>query len=624
MNTSSEPQGLHRHLGMLDIFCISAGAMISSGLFILPGIAFGLTGPAMALAYLIAGILTIPALLSKAELATAMPRAGGVYFYIDRSMGAAMGTLGGLAAWFSLSFKSAFALIGMGAFIALLFPGLSDFELRIAAATCCLFFVMVNLLGAKHAGRLQIVMVLGLLMVLLVYVFAGVEHINTSRFTPFQTNGFEGLMTAVGLVFVSFGGLTKVASVAEEVRDPGRNLVPGMGLAFVVVLAFYVAVTLVTIGIVDGQTLSETLTPINLGAAVSMGTTGVIMVTIAAILAFISTANAGIMAASRVPMAMSRDLLLPPQFDRVHARRRTPTMAILMTGGSMVAVILALDLEGLIKTASTLKLLLFGLANLAVIAMRESRLQNYRPTFKSPLYPWVQIVGILASIVLIVAMGQQQVILATVFAVASFVWYAIYGRRSRLDKTSALTHILERISGRDQTRGTLSAELSEIVRQRDGINEDRFDRLVAVSPVLDLKKSCTLEEFYTKAAEQITDRLGLSHQEFIDGLSERENSTTVSPTTAITHTIIGGENRFEMLIVRCRNGVYFSEDAPAVKTIFVLLSSRDEDDFHRHVVNIAQVSKQPRFQRRWRRAKSEDDLRDILILADRTRDDGHQ
>ena len=72
MTQPSDSPGLHRHLGLMDIFCISAGAMISSGLFILPGIAFGLTGPAMCLAYFIAGLLTIPALLSKAELATAM------------------------------------------------------------------------------------------------------------------------------------------------------------------------------------------------------------------------------------------------------------------------------------------------------------------------------------------------------------------------------------------------------------------------------------------------------------------------------------------------------------------------------------------------------------------------
>ena len=621
MTQSNSPE-LHRHLGLLDIFCISSGAMISSGLFILPGIAFGLTGPSMALAYFIAGVLTIPALLSKAELATAMPRAGGVYFYIDRSMGAAMGTVGGLAGWFSLSFKSAFALIGMGAFIALLLPGLSDFELRLAAAACCIFFVVVNLLGAKHAGRMQIVMVLGLLVVLVIYIFAGVSHVNMNNYTPFQTGGFEGLMTAIGLVFVSFGGLTKVASVAEEVQNPGRNLVLGMGIAFVVVLAFYVAVTLVTIGLVDGPALSETLTPINLGAEVSMGTAGVVMVTVAAILAFISTANAGILAASRVPMAMSRDALLPQQFDHVHETRGTPTLAVLFTGASMVAVILLLDLEGLVKTASTLKLLLFGLVNVAVIMMRESRLQNYRPSFKSPLYPWVQLIGILASIVLIAAMGTLQIVLASTFVLISLGWYFVYGRRAQSERISALVHVVERIAGRDLSSGTLNSELSEIVRERDGIGEDRFDRLAHTCPVLDIEGPCQLEEFVSMAAEELAERLGLSQQNFVEQILERERdtSTALSATVAIPHAVIEGENRFEMLVARCRKGVYFSEEAPAVKTIFVLLGSPDERNFHlQALMAIAQIAQMSDFEQQWQRATSESDLRDILLLSDRSR-----
>ena len=624
MTQSNETPGLHRHLGLMDIFCLSTGAMISSGLFILPGIAFGITGPAMCLAYLIAGVLTIPALLSKAELATAMPRSGGVFFYIDRSMGSAMGTLGGLASWFSLSFKSAFALMGMGAFIALLFPNLTEMELRYAAAGCCLFFVGVNILGAKHAGRSQIVMVAGLVVVLVIYIFTGIGHIDTARYTPFHTGGIDGLMIAVGLVFVSFGGLTKVVSVAEEVKNPERNLVLGMGLSFVIVLAFYVVVTLVTVGLVEPSELTGTLTPINLGAKVSMGTTGVIIVSVAAILAFISTANAGILAASRVPMAMSRDRLLPAQFDRVHPRRRTPTLAVLVTGGYMVAVILALDLEGLVKTASTLKLLLFGMVNVAVIAMRESRIQNYRPSFKSPFYPWVQIVGILASAVLIAAMGQKQILLASAFIGVSLIWYAIYGRRAKAARSSALVHVVERIAGRDLTCGTLSAELRQIVRERDGIGEDRFDSMVRVCPVLDLEDSCTLDELFSLTADALADRVGLTHDKLVEILSDREHETPTAliPSVAAPHAIIDGETRFEMLIARSKAGIRFCDDAPEVKTIFVLVGTPDERNFHLHaLMSIAQMAEQPAFEDQWRTAKSERDLRDILLLADRTRHD---
>ena len=620
--TTSQSSTLHRQLGLLDVFCISSGAMISSGLFILPGVAFGLTGPSMCLAYLLAGILTIPALLSKAELATAMPKAGGVYFFIDRSMGPAMGTVGGLAGWFSLSFKSAFALIGMGAFIALLFPELSDFQLRLAAAGCCILFMGLNLFGAKHAGRMQIIMVMGLLVVLTVYVIAGVSHVEVSHFKPFQTGGTEGLMMAIGLVFVSFGGLTKVASVAEEVENPGRNLVFGMLLAFVVVVSFYVAVTVVTIGLVDGAALSETLVPLNLGAKVSMGAAGVAMVTVAAILAFISTANAGIMAASRVPMAMSRDSLLSRKFDHIHEHRGTPTLAILVTGGCMVAIIMLLDLEGLVKTASTLKLLLFILVNVSVIMMRESKIQNYRPSFKSPLYPWVQIFGILASLVLIAAMGLTQFVLASTFVLGSLGWYAFYGRRTRLKRTSALLHIIERMSGRDPECTKLGSELSDIVRERDGIEEDCFDRLVDTCAVVDIEGPCTLEEFFNKTSKQLAVTLGMSPEELVNSYRQREqeNSSIISQTIAIPHIIIDEEKRFEMVIARCKEGIHFSDKTPAIETVFMLASSPDERNFHlQALMAIAQIAQQTKFREQWLNANSGRDLRDILHLAHRVR-----
>ena len=130
-------QKLKKELGLLDIFCIASGAMISSGLFILPGIASAKTGPSLFLSYIIASLLALPALLSKAELATAMPKAGGDYFFITRSMGPSIGTIGGVASWFSLSLKSAFALVGMGAYAALII----NIPIRIVAVLLCLFFV---------------------------------------------------------------------------------------------------------------------------------------------------------------------------------------------------------------------------------------------------------------------------------------------------------------------------------------------------------------------------------------------------------------------------------------------------------------------------------------------------
>jgi amino acid transporter len=119
---SGKHRRLSKELGLLDVYAISTGAMFSSGFFLLPGVAAAGTGPSVILAYLLAGIFILPAMLSVAELSTAMPRAGGAYYFLDRSLGPLVGTVGGLGAWFGLVLKSAFALVGMGAYLALVAP----------------------------------------------------------------------------------------------------------------------------------------------------------------------------------------------------------------------------------------------------------------------------------------------------------------------------------------------------------------------------------------------------------------------------------------------------------------------------------------------------------------------
>ena len=108
---------LTRQLGLLDVFAICTGAMISSGLFVLPGLAASKAGPAVVLVYPLSGLLLLPSLFSKAELATAMPRAGGTYFFISRSLGSMFGTIDGVGVWLTLVLKSSIAMVGLGAYL---------------------------------------------------------------------------------------------------------------------------------------------------------------------------------------------------------------------------------------------------------------------------------------------------------------------------------------------------------------------------------------------------------------------------------------------------------------------------------------------------------------------------
>ena len=202
-------QKLNKELGLLDIFAISTGAMFSSGFFLLPGIASQHTGPSVILAYLVAGFLIMPAMFSMAEISTAIPRSGGAYFFLDRSLGPLMGTIGGLGTYFALLFKTAFAIIGIGAYAAIFW----DIPIKTVAVSATMVFMFFNLTGAKSTSRLQNFLVLFLLIILGLFIFNGIYKIfftdglyspkNNTNFTPFFTNGFEGVITTAGFVFVS-------------------------------------------------------------------------------------------------------------------------------------------------------------------------------------------------------------------------------------------------------------------------------------------------------------------------------------------------------------------------------------------------------------------------------------
>ena len=612
---------LKRELQLIDIFAIASGAMISSGLFILPAIAYAKSGPAVVFAYLLAGILALPAMLAKAELSTAMPRAGGVYFFIERSMGAPLGMIGGLANWFSLTFKSAFALIGLGIFATLINPSISATEIKLIAIGFCLFFMIVNIMGVKQSSKIQVLLVLALIGILGFYVFKGFNFIKPERYMPFAPHGAGSIFATAGLVFVSFGGLTKICCVAEETKRPGRNIPLGMFLAFSIIMILYAAVIFVTIGLLDPNSLSGSFTPISAGANVFMGKAGGILLAIAGVLAFISTANAGILTASRNSMAMSRDCLLPQFLQKVNRKTKTPYISIIVTTIFMICVIVSLSLENLVKTASTLMILLFIFVNFSLIIMRESRIQSYRPRFKTPFYPWINIAGIIGYAFLIFEMGQTTLAITGGFIVCALVWYFVYAR-NKVRRHAALIHVIERITAKELVRATLPDELKEIIIERDRIVEDRFDKLIKDCKILDIEESLTMEEFFKDVAKTISPELGTSVDDTFNLLlnREKESSTVITPGLAIPHIVVGGEYKFRILLARCKEGIVFPKAKSPVKVVFVLAGTKDERNFHlRALAAIAEIAQAKNFDKRWLSARNEEELRNVVLLAERRR-----
>lgn len=422
---------LEPNLGLYGVFAVSVGAMIGSGIFVLPGLAAKIAGPAVVLAYFLAGVIIFPAALSKAEMATAMPESGGTYLYIDRAMGPLMGTIAGFGVWFSIIFKAAFALVGLGAYLKL-FEHLPERPVALVLAGA---LIMLNLTGAKTTARFQSFLIALVMGALVVFAVRGAGEVEPARFEPFLANGVKGLLSATGLVFVSFIGVTKVASIAEEVRRPDRNLPAGILLSVGLMVIVYPVITWVMVGTTGTDVLAETVTPMSTSAERFMGGLGVDLIAIVAIIALVSMANSGLLASSRYPFAMARNALAPPVLAKISSRS-TPAYSILLTGSLLLVLIAFVPLLELAKLASAFQLIVFSLVNLAVIAFRESELDWYQPSFRSPLYPWTQLVGIVGSLVLLTQMGIIPIVGAILIVAVGVVWYRAFGR-SRASRESA-------------------------------------------------------------------------------------------------------------------------------------------------------------------------------------------
>jgi len=607
---------LKRGLKLLDVFCIASGAMISSGIFILPGLAHAQAGPAVIFSYLIAGFLSLPGMLSIAEMTTAMPKAGGDCFTIIRSMGPAIGTIAGLLSWFSLSMKSAFALVGMSVFTVLIV----NINIHIIALLFCLIFLVINLIGIKEAGRTQVFLVVGLFALMILYVIRGFPAVDIQRLVPFAPRGLAAIFSAAGFVFVSYAGLLKIASVAEEIKNPSRNIPLAMILSLLVVSILYTLMVLVTAGVLDAEKLHKSLTPISDGAGAFMGSWGKIALSIAAILAFLSTANAGIMTAARSLVPLSRDGLFPEIFGRVNLKFRTPHNALFLTG-FFIIISLFLKLKILVEAASVVLVLTNILSCMSVVILRESRLQNYRPNFRAPFYPWLQIVGILGLGFLIFEIGKEALIISVILIASGFFTYWFYGR-IKAGREYAMLHLIGRITARELTTRLLETELKEIIRERDDITEDRFDQVIENAVVIDIDRVISAEDFFKLAADAIAVRLKVEPDVLLKLLSDREkeSSTVLNSYLAIPHIVIEGEHTFDILLARCREGITFSETAPKVHAVFVLVGTRDERNFHLHALAaIAQIIHGPDFEKRWMAARNKEALRDVILLGKRKR-----
>jgi amino acid transporter len=434
---TEEGSELERTIGLVGGLSVGVGTMIGAGIFVFPGLAAGRAGPAAAGSFAIGAVIALLVALPASELATAMPRSGGGYYFVSRALGALPGAVVGISIWLGLVFATAFYLVGFGSYAAAVLAevGIDLTGVPIVVPLGLLTGVALtamNLFGTENAARLQNYVVGLLLTILVLFLsYGGLDALGVfgRASTPetFFRFGPVPMFTTAALVFTSYLGFAQVATIAGDIKQPGRNLPLAMAGSVVLVGVLYVATIFVATSAFGSPRLSGFgETAIVEVAREFLGPTGAVVILLGGLLATVSSANASILSTSRAVFAVSRDALLPRVASRMNLRYGTPHVALAMAGGPVLVLVALGQVQVLAEVASFLHLVMYGLMCVSLLVIRRDEPAWYDPDFRVPAHRLVAGVGALASFALVLFMQFTSQVIGLAIMLVSAGWYLYY------------------------------------------------------------------------------------------------------------------------------------------------------------------------------------------------------
>jgi APA family basic amino acid/polyamine antiporter len=466
-DTSVTERSLRRELSALDLTVYGIGVIIGTGIFVLTGTAAkNYAGPAVALSFAAAGVVCALAALCYAEFASTVPVAGSAYTFSYAALGEFPAWLIGWDLILELALGAAVVAVGWSGYIQTLLGDIGihvpssigggtdgHWGLNLPAAVLVLAMTALLVLGVKQSARFTSVIVAIKVAVVLLVIVAGLFFIKGANYHPFippatgkptsadsggaqpliQHLGFApgafgvmGIFTAAAVVFFAFIGFDVVATAAEEVKKPQRDLPRGILASLGVCTVLYVSVTLVVTGMQKYSLLSE-----KAPLADAFNATGAHwlsgFISAGAVAGLTSVTLLLLMGQSRVFFAMSRDGLLPRSFSKVHPRFKTPYRSTLLLGLIVACFAAVIPLKALAELVNIGTLAAFILVSLGVIILRRTRPDLPR-AFRTPGVPYVPIAAILACLWLMLNLPVDTWIRFAVWMAIGLVVYFSYSR----------------------------------------------------------------------------------------------------------------------------------------------------------------------------------------------------
>jgi APA family basic amino acid/polyamine antiporter len=464
---------LRRSLGSFDVVMLGIGAIVGAGIFATIGTAAAGdatrpgAGPALTLSFVVTAVACGFAALCYAEFAAMVPISGSAYTY-------AYATLGELTAWIigwdliieyavgnvavAISWGNYFKtlLAGFGLLIpdwlstdyrtAAHIPGLFDsaphvlgvpIVFNILAFLIVALITIVLVIGIRESASMNSAMVVLKLVVLGLFVAVGWRYVHLENMRPFAPNGWAGVQAGAAIVFFAYIGFDAVSTVAEETRNPKRDLPIGIIGSLVICTLIYIVVALVFTGIIPYNVLvrrlaTEQAEPLTMALQYAniekWGNLFVGIVAFGSVVAHTAVLLVFQLGQPRIFFSMARDGLLPQSFARVHPRFRTPHVTTILTGVAVGLCAMFTSIDEMVDLTNIGTLFAFVLVCLGIIVLRHREPERARP-FRTPWVPAVPIAGILSCIYLMFGLPWITWIRFALWLAVGLVVYFLYGRR---------------------------------------------------------------------------------------------------------------------------------------------------------------------------------------------------
>ncbi len=452
---------LSRDLNLFHVTMMGLGMMIGAGVFVGIGLCMGTAGPGgLMLTFALNGLIALFSAMSFAELASAIPRAGGTYNFARIAFGRPASFIAGWTEWLAASAAGGFYALVLSKYTLEFMAGMAWIEqpqlwlVRLCAVAAALTFVYINFRGSSETGKLGAVFTVGQMAFVVAIGLIGAfqffnEPSRIENFQPFLGDGsWLKLLGSMGIIYVAFEGFEVIAQAGDETIEPRKNIPKAILYSVLIVTLTYLLVGFGTIVAVKAGTKTpqgEVIDPVWrwIGSQGPMGFRGAVdvllrgwgglLVTLAVIFSATSALNATIFSATRTSYALGRDRMLPGFFANIHQKTRTPWIALMVTGVLVMGIILTVSIKDGSATASILFLLLFFLVNLCVIRVRRHMGDELEYGFLMPLFPVFPILAIVLQLGLAFGILEESWmawLIAGLWLLAGVVVFLAYSRRN--------------------------------------------------------------------------------------------------------------------------------------------------------------------------------------------------